>query len=340
MSSATIFPAQPEQILKGLGKLWTSLGQEEKQHGKPTVLRACAMTLIVATDESDAGFAASQTISELMHEHPSRGIVLAISPGAERPIEARVLAQCWKPFGKAEQICCEQIEITVRPDSWANIGPTLVGLTAADLPVILWSRHSAALSPMATRQQIAGLEAIMNLSTKIIVDTAGENLDTAFELMAEWRAKGRIVADLEWTRLTLWRQPIAHIFDNELRENKYSAFHTVEVAYADPKPTAQTFYMAGWLAAPYGARISLVKEEGFGHGIHRITLRSDNETIDFERTTADCMTLKSTNKRQRKYSFVNQPIDQLMNEELAVTGHDPAFDAAFIRAQELPCEYR
>ena len=52
MSSAVIFPAQPEQILKGLGKLWTSLGQEEEAAGKPTVLRACAMTLIVATDEA------------------------------------------------------------------------------------------------------------------------------------------------------------------------------------------------------------------------------------------------------------------------------------------------
>jgi glucose-6-phosphate dehydrogenase assembly protein OpcA len=340
MSSAIIFPAQPEQILKGLGKLWTSLGQEEKQQGKPTVLRACAMTLIVATDESDGGFAASQTISELMHEHPSRGIVLAVSPKAEHPIEARVLAQCWKPFGKAEQICCEQIEISVRPDSWANIGPTLVGLTAADLPVILWCRHSAALSPMATRVQIAGIEAVMNLSTKVIVDTADENVDTAFGLLAEWRAKGRIVADLEWTRLTLWRQPIAHIFDNEVRDNQFSAFHTVEVAYTDEKPTAGTYYMAGWLAAPYSARISLVKTDGFGPGIHRITLRSDTETIDFERTTADTMTLKSTNKRQRKYSYANRPIDHLMNEELAITGHDPAFDAAFLRAQELPCEYR
>ena len=79
MSSAVISPAQPEKILKGLGKLWTSLGEEEKQQGKPTVLRACAMTLIVATDESDEGFSASQTISELMREHPSRSIVLAVS---------------------------------------------------------------------------------------------------------------------------------------------------------------------------------------------------------------------------------------------------------------------
>jgi len=43
VSSAVIFPAQPEQILKGLSKLWTSLGREEKQQGQPTVLRACAM---------------------------------------------------------------------------------------------------------------------------------------------------------------------------------------------------------------------------------------------------------------------------------------------------------
>ena len=180
----------------------------------------------------------------------------------------------------------------------------------------------------------------MNLSTKVIVDTHSGNLDTAFELIAEWRSKGRIVADLEWTRLTLWRQPIAHIFDNELRDNPFSAFHTVEVAYTDEKPTAGTYYMAGWLAAPNNARISLLKTDGFGPGIHRITLKSDTETIDFERTTADTMTLKSTNKRQRKYSFVDRPIDALMNEELAITGPDSSFDTAFLRAQELPCEYR
>ncbi|MBV8865846.1 MAG: glucose-6-phosphate dehydrogenase assembly protein OpcA, partial [Acidobacteriaceae bacterium] len=118
MSSALISPAQPEAILKGLGKLWTSLGEEEKQQGKPTVLRACAMTLIVATDEKDEGFFASQTISELMREHPSRGIVLAVSDNGAHEPEARVVAQCWKPFGKAQQICCEQIEIKAHSESW------------------------------------------------------------------------------------------------------------------------------------------------------------------------------------------------------------------------------
>src|SRR5437764_4869989 len=168
MSTAIISPAQPEQILKGLGKLWTSLGEEEKHQGKPTVLRACAMTLVVATDETDEGYAASQTISELMREHPSRGIVLAVSEQAEQALQARVLAQCWKPFGKAQQICCEQIEITARPENWPYVGPTLVGLVVADLPVVFWCQHKGALCAEASEDEVAGFRAIAEISTKVI----------------------------------------------------------------------------------------------------------------------------------------------------------------------------
>src|SRR5438552_3537929 len=206
MSSAIIHPAQPEQILKALTKVWTSLGEEETQQGKPTVLRASSMTLIVATDEQDGGFSASQTISELMHEHPSRGIVLVVSDKAEKALEARVLAQCWKPFGKAQQICCEQIEITAAPESWPNIGPTVIGIIPADLPVVLWCRHSAALKTSANPDQKAGLEAVMNLASKIIIDSSAEHPASAFDVIAQWRAKGRVIADLEWTRLTRWRE--------------------------------------------------------------------------------------------------------------------------------------
>jgi len=334
MSSAVIFPAQPEQILKGLGKLWTSLGQEEKQQGKPTVLRACAMTLIVATDDPDGGFAASQTISELMREHPSRGIVLAVSEQAEHGLEARVLAQCWKPFGKAQQICCEQIEITARPDSWPNVGPTLVGLIAADLPVIFWCRHSAALNASATKEQKAGLEAVLSLATKTIIDSKGEDPGRTFELLTKWRNRGRVTADLEWTRLTQWREPIANIFDNPCRENKFSSFHKIEVVHGGDRPGACALYAGGWLSAPYKAEVTFTKAPGEDSGLARITLRSDSEQIDFERK-GECMTLRSTNGRERKYSYKDASVDALMTEELAVLGQDAAFDAAFARAQEL-----
>lgn len=335
MSSMVIFPAQPEQILKGLGKLWTSLGQEEKQQGKPTVLRACAMTLIIATDDRDGGFAASQTISELMREHPSRGIVLAVTDEAEGGLEARVLAQCWKPFGKAQQICCEQIEVTSVPEEWPKVGPILAGLIAADLPVIFWCRHKAALSPFATQDEKAGLQAVLDLSTKVIIDSSCEDAIAAFDLIARLRGHSRVIADLEWTRLTPWREPIAQIFDNPARENKLSGFHSVEIAHTDTRPHASVLYAAGWLSAPYRAKVSFVRTKGYGPGLHRITLHSESERIDFERTGADCMSLRSTNGRQRSYAFKEAAVDTLMNEELSVLGPDPSFNAALARAQEL-----
>jgi glucose-6-phosphate dehydrogenase assembly protein OpcA len=340
MSSAVIFPAQPEQILKGLGKLWTSLGEEEKQHGKPTVLRACAMTLIVATDEADGGFEASQIISELMREHPSRGIVLSVSDRAEKSLEARVLAQCWKPFGKAQQICCEQIEITARPESWPNVGPTLIGLTAADLPVIFWCRHKAALSPNATDDQKAGLEAVMGLATKIIVDTSALDPEPAFDLLANWLAQGRVVADLEWTRLTPWREPLAHIFDNMTRTNTFSKFHTIEIGYSGERPAPAVLYVAGWLSKPYGAKVKFKREQAPGAGLRRITLRSDIEEIEFERSSKDCMTLRSTNGRERKYSYEEAGPAALMTEELSVLGPDEVFKTAFAHARELVRELK
>ncbi len=335
MSSSIISPAQPEQILKGLGKLWTSLGQEEKQLGKPTVLRACAMTLIVATDDADGGFSESQTISDLMREHPSRGIVLTVVPDADQGLQARVLAQCWKPFGKAQQICCEQIEITARRDSWPNVGPTLIGLTAADLPVVFWCRHKAALDPDASDAEKAGLQAIVNLSTKIVIDTNQVETRQALESISRLRTASRTVADLEWTRLTRWRQPIAQIFDNPARTNKFADFQDFEIAHTGEKPGPSELYAGAWLSSFGKGKVTFTKVEGFGPGLHSIVLRSPDETITFERTGPDCMSLQSTNGRQRAYNYSEPSLYALMNEELSVFGRDPAFDAAFHRAMEL-----
>jgi glucose-6-phosphate dehydrogenase assembly protein OpcA len=332
MSSAVIFPAQPENILKGLGKLWTSLGQEEKQQGKPTVLRACAMTLIVATDEPDSGFAASQTISELMHAHPARGIVLAVSSAAEKSLEARVLAQCWKPFGKAQQICCEQIEITARPQSWPNVGPTLIGLTVADLPVIFWCRHKGALSRAATGDEQAGLEAVTDLATKVVIDTRGMPAADATSLLERWQARGRVIADLEWTRLTSWREPLAHLFD--VCDIMLADFHSIEIEYTDAEPGMGALYMGGWLSL-YRPKVSFRRADGYLPGVHRVTLRSDSKTIDFARTGPDSAVLHSAGGRECTYNFGEPAVTALMTEELALMGVDPAFNAAFGRVRGL-----
>jgi glucose-6-phosphate dehydrogenase assembly protein OpcA len=336
--SAVIFPAQPEQILKGLSKLWTSVGQEEKQHGGPTVLRACAMTLIVATDDSDTGFAASQTITDLMREHAGRGIVVTVSPAAERSLEARVVAQCWKPFGKAQQICSEQIEILAQPESWSTLDATLTGLTVPDLPVIFWCRHRGVLHKTASASDRAGLEAVMDLATKVVVDTKGIEAASVIELLAHWHAQGRVVADLEWTRLTGWREPLAHLFDYPESGIRFSAFHTVEIEYTDEQLQLSALYLGGWLSTPRHARVIFRRVNGFAPGIHGVHLISDTETIVFERASSECATLRSTHGPERKYPMGEPSLTALMTEELSLMGFDPAYDAAFTSAQELSNE--
>ena len=184
----------------------------------------------------------------------------------------------------------------------------------------------------------------MCLATKTIIDSKGEDPVRTFELLAKWRNRDRIGADLEWTRLTPWREPIANIFDNPARENKFSSFRKIEIVHGGEKPGASALYAAGWLSAPYKAEVTFTKASDQGDrsgarlespsGIHCITLHSDSERIDFERN-GECMTLRSTNGRERRYSYKDASVDTLMTEELAVIGNDPAFDSAFTRAQEL-----
>ena len=94
--------AVSDAALKELAALWADLAQPNQGEATASgVLRACAMTLIVAAEDETDAQAASEVLAELMHEHPSRAIVL--KPRDEGGLEARVFAQCWMPFGRRQQ---------------------------------------------------------------------------------------------------------------------------------------------------------------------------------------------------------------------------------------------
>src|SRR5581483_8635333 len=122
--SATV---APEKILKELANLWVSLGKQSEGESGAGVLRACSMTLLVLTEQSDDLMALGETIAALMPEHPARAIVVRLSGAGERGLTERVYSQCWMPFGQRRQICCEQVEITASDaalrDLWSVVLP-------------------------------------------------------------------------------------------------------------------------------------------------------------------------------------------------------------------------
>jgi len=291
------------------------------------------MTLIVVTDDEDEdALAASQTLVDLMHVHPSRAIVIRVASEPESEITARVLAQCWKPFGKAQQICSEQIEIQATPDHWPDIGPIILGIMVPDLPVVVWCRQKSALRRAGSATQHEGLESLFALATKVIVDTRGPNPPEAIEALRSWKNGGRIVADLQWTRLTPWREAISGAFDEPQLLALRDSFQTIEIVHSEPSPPSSALYLAGWLSQGLNASVSFAQRTGFGTGLQRVALLGPNATIELERVGPQCAELRAGSLRQT-FALSTFSLYKAMNEELNILGPDEQFRSAFARAQ-------
>src|ERR1700730_17137710 len=140
----TVAAVQPERILKDLQQLWAQLAHDQAESGG--VLRACAMTLVVAAEDAADAERVRQTAGVLMHNHPSRAVILRPGgDGGSGPsdksalvLDARIFAECWKPFGKAQQICSEGIEISAGQKGIYDVAKFIGRVRVPDLPEGLW----------------------------------------------------------------------------------------------------------------------------------------------------------------------------------------------------------
>lgn len=247
---------QPEKILKELAGLWGGMSKGDTQGVNSGVLRACAMTLVVAAESEADAFAAGETLGELMHEHPSRAIVLR--PSANNgELEARVFAQCWMPFGKRQQICCEQIEITSSMDRVSEVQGTVLGIMVPDLPMVLWVRGGSWLLS-------DGFARLFPLAQKVVIDSTkclAGTLADHFKMIRRLEPNVKLLGDLAWTQLTSFREVIAHTFEDQNLFKRLRGVTSIEVEYTNHPVTAA--YLAGWLkSASPDASIQIRPKQG------------------------------------------------------------------------------
>ena len=263
MPGETITDVQPERILKELEALWVDLGKADPDK-KAAVLRACAMTFLVVLEQEEDAHAAGEALAELIHENPSRAIVLRINPEDGDQLEARVLAQCWMPFGRRQQICCEQIEISASVSRLEEIPRIVMGLTVADLPVVLWCRSAR----LYADPRFAHL---LPLVDKLVIDTATFARPEDGIAFIRNLSSQRVVADLTWTRLTPWREMVAVLFDEPARRKLLANVANVIVRHAGPVAPVSARYLAGWLRATI-ASMHLVRAPGYLQAIETPSL--------------------------------------------------------------------
>ncbi len=321
----------PERILKDLHSLWAALAKESSPAESHGVLRACAMTVIVLTDDGDGASAAIQTLGRVMQDHPNRAVIVRVKSGAQPLLEYRVTAQCWRPLGRQNQICCEQIEITSAAVSLMDAEPVLLAITAADLPVVVWCRSPHLFGAGA-------LDRLFSRADRVIVDSRDfADPSSALVLLAAAARPDRgHLADLAWTSVTRWREMVAEVFEDPARRDLISRLTAVRVLHSPgPVPTT-AYYLAAWFATAGGVALQPVFEEvpPVGGGIEGIVLEAGAERISIRRAEGTAILIEIGSLKNCT-SAPRLSEAELLGTELAVTGRDPVFEKALSAAARL-----
>lgn len=292
----------PEQIRRRLTEVWTALGDE--------VMRACALTLLTVVDPESSPAAITQTLAELMPDHPSRAIVIHLDGAAPDCLEADVEAQCWMPFGQRRQICSEQIVIRCSEATLNQVPGVVLPLIVPDLPVVVWCASRRAWRSPA-------FPALAASAQRVLVDS--------FRIPEAFSAPG--AADLSWTRLTRWRALLAQIFANDLYRRDFSS---LTVHHDGPRPPAALLF-AGWLASRLALRDIEFRSTGGPSGgrISGFELAGGPARISILRTGDACgevrLELAGHEPVMNRVSLSPSTDLLLVGEELSIHSPDPVY---------------
>ncbi len=321
-------PADAARLLHELDETWRGLGKDQDKDLGTGVLRACAMTLIVAAAEADDPQELGGMLSSLMQQHPSRTIVVRTCPHRDE-VEARTTVQCWMPFGRRQQICGEWIEIYAGTAQFGEVALLLLGLTVPDLPVVFWVRHTAL-------GHLDALRPVLSMATRVIVDTSEADdqvsaLDAVRSLAQDgpdghepvWR-----LADLAWGRITRWRKALAGILRNAPAPSRGS------IRWAGEKMSMPACYLDAWLRSVFpGIEIDLASSDpvrppvNVGR-IRVVQLNGAGVDVRLERPTGGPNVVAITDGLQSGLVFPRLDEATLLAEELGIAGPDHLFREA------------
>jgi hypothetical protein len=317
-------------LLQTLESTWRELARQDEHE----TLRACATTILILTRPEDDPRHLGSVLAEVMHEYPSRAVLLHFPEESGTPMEARATVQCWLPFGRRQQICSEQIEIQAPRDRAHHIPPVLRGLLVPDLPVFLWCRD---LSLMA----VPPLAPLFGLAGRIIVDSVPyPDAREPFQTLAALRQQGYAFSDLGWTRVTRWRALLDRVFQTSACRAGLRAARHAAIGWSGAGTPAVACYLGAWLRShlPDLELTMEIEDPQFpppGTGrIRRLAISGDRFQVEIRRPTGTMVEVTGGGLRQQLMFPLFQEAD-LLREELAILGRDQRFESSLPDAMRL-----
>jgi glucose-6-phosphate dehydrogenase assembly protein OpcA len=257
----TMFWGARAEGVAALERELARLRRVQSAHARESVrpiARASVLNLIVYADREVHARRAARSISDLALRHPSRAIVLLADRGEERQGgERRIEMHCQLPIPDgARQVSYEQILVRATGDVDDRLASAVIPLLVPDLPVFLWWTGTP---PLGSRS----FGDLLRLTDRLIVDSADfarPELTLPIIARISEAARGRFgLTDLNWTRLTPWREIATAFFDVPAWRSFLDGITGVRVGFAvdmdgrDIHPS-QALLLVGWLASRLGWR--------------------------------------------------------------------------------------
>jgi glucose-6-phosphate dehydrogenase assembly protein OpcA len=235
-----------------LSRLRRAAVAHAKERGQ-TLARASVLNLVVYAERENHARRAARTVADLALRHPSRAIVLLGDRDREGVVASVQLHVHVPQSDGAQPILYEQILARVSGDFDERVASVVIPLLVPDLPVFLWWTGTP---PSDARR----LDDLLTLADRLIVDSADfARADRTLPEVARLVRFHVGITDLNWARLTHWRELIAQFFDVPAWRPFLDGITGLRAGFAvdmdgrDIHPS-QALLLLGWLASRLGWR--------------------------------------------------------------------------------------
>lgn len=269
--------ASLDALERELARLRRAAVAHAKERGR-TLARASVLNLIVYAEREVHARRAARTVADLAIRHPSRAIVV-LGDRDRDGVVASVQLHCHVPQSDGEQpVLYEQILARVRGDFDERVASVVIPLLVPDLPVFLWWTGTP---PKDARR----LDDLVKLADRFIVDSADfARADRTLPEVASLAHRSVGITDLNWARLTQWRELVAQFFDVPAWRPFLDGITGIRAGFAvdmdgrDIHPS-QALLLLGWFASRLGWQVVEALAPSEAGGVLFRMARSDGAPV-------------------------------------------------------------
>lgn len=175
------------------------------ESGAP-MTRVCTMNIEVAAPSRELLDRYTAVVDEVTATIPARAILASIEPDAPSGIDGDVSAVCF-PDG-AKKICSERIVLRIGGQSAAAAASAMESFLVPEIPTALvWLGRVHVDDPV--------FQDLANDAHRIVLDSTYTSIASLIHV-AKWartQPNAPHIADLAWTRISMWQEMLARFFD-------------------------------------------------------------------------------------------------------------------------------